>query len=123
MLLAETKVLFNLPKYIKYYHMEYPVLYVLGVRNGIFFWLKKRMLKKYNITVVNNSDGMAWKRGKNGLLQKPYALISRYFFDKYVMDYLVADAKEMQRIYIEEKLTKRKHPCEARVIYLSLIHI
>lgn len=117
MLVADTKVLINIPKYIKHYHVENPILYVLGVRNGFLFWLRKRMLNKYNITIINNSDGMAWKRGKYGFLQKSYGLMSRYFFDKYVMDYLVADAREMQRIYVEEKLVKRKHPCESTVIY------
>jgi rhamnosyltransferase len=116
MLEANAKAIQQLPKYIKKFHMLNPILYVLGPRVGFFFFLKLPMLKRNRVAVVKNTDGIEWKRDKYGFFRRLYILIDGFFFDRFVMDYLVADAKEMLRIY-KDKLDSRKKPCDMRVIY------
>ena len=113
---ANIKVLNNLPRYIKHFHMENPILYVLGPRVGFYFWLKKPMFKRYNVFIVKNSDGMGWLRGKYNAIQKFYMKLNGPFFNKYVMNYLVADAQEMARVY-ERLIEGNKHLLGTKVIY------
>lgn len=113
---ANIKALQNLPRYIKHFHMEAPILYVLGPRVGFYFWLKKPMLRRNNVFVVKNSDGMGWLRGKYNALQKLYMKLNGPFFDKYVMNYLVADAEEMARVY-ESRTKGNRHLLGTKVIY------
>lgn len=113
---SNAMVLKNLPRYIEHYKMDKPILYVLGSRVGVLFWLKKLMLKKYKVTVIKNSDGMGWLRDKYSWAQKTYLNINNYFFDNYVMDYLVADAKEMARVY-RERIKRLDRIQDIKVIY------
>lgn len=115
MLLANALVLCRLKKYIRKFNMEDPILYVLGPRVGTLFLLKRPFFKRHGITVVKNSDGDGLSRGKYGKLQKLYIKYDSRFFNKYVMDHLVSDAKEMERIVLER--TGKRRPLEKRVIY------
>lgn len=111
------KVLRNLPRYIKHFGMKNPILYVLGARVGFFFWLKRPMLKRHNITVVKNSDGIGSKRGQYNALSRLYLKLNGFFYNNFVVDYLVADAKEMLRYNVEEIMTHRRRPFGKTVIY------
>ena len=46
MLNASTEFLRQLPQIIEKYEIKDPLLYILGVRVGFYYWLKKPMLKK-----------------------------------------------------------------------------
>ncbi len=115
MLLANATVLWRLKRYIKKFNMENPILYVLGPRVGTLFFLKRPFFKRHNVTVVKNSDGDGLSRGKYSKLQKLYLKYDSKMFNKYVMDYLVSDAKEMERITLER--TGKRRPLNKRVIY------
>lgn len=114
---ANAITLFRLPRYIKKFKMDRPILYVLGARVGFLFWLLRPMLLKHGVTVVNNTDGMGWLRGKYSRLQKLYSNVNSYFFSTFVLDYVVADAQEMGRVFTAVKMRHRKRPYETRVIY------
>ena len=115
MLFANAKVLRNLKRYIKKFNMTDPILYVLGPRVGTLFFLKRPFFKRHRVTVVKNSDGDGLSRGKYSKLQKLYLKYDGKMFNKYVMDYLVSDAKEMERITLER--TGKRRPLDKRVIY------
>lgn len=116
MLKMEVSTLKELPKIIDRYHIDNPILYVLGMRVSAYFLLKKGKLRSLGATIVANSDGVGWKRGKYSFAQKTYSNINAWIAHNFVMDYLVADAKEMKRIVLSRQLPwRRKVP--TRVIY------
>lgn len=120
MVIANAKFLNRFNKYLKHYSLEKKdnvVLYVLGQRVGFLFFLKRNFFKKKGITIVKNSDGMGWKRQKYNFIEKMYSNIDDWFFNNFVMDYLVADAQAMLTAYKNERLKARRRVLNTRVIY------
>jgi len=71
------------------------VLFNLGP--GIFVPL----LKLFGIKVITHLDGVEWERGKWGRLARKMFRLGALFSVKFA-DHLIADAKEINRIYLKE---------------------
>jgi glycosyltransferase involved in cell wall biosynthesis len=74
------------------------VLFVVNVANAFHCILPRLMGKK----VAINVDGLDWKRGKWGRLGRKYFYWNAKWVGKICPDGVVTDAREMQRIYLEE---------------------
>ena len=98
MLKAEAKTLDILPKIIDEFKIEYPILYVLGMRVGAYFVMRRKMLRKFHVAIVFNSDGIGWKRAKYSPIEKLYSYLNNLIFNRFMTEYLVCDANEMNRI-------------------------
>ena len=74
------------------------VIFVVNVVNG-FHCILPRMLGK---NVAINVDGLDWKRGKWGRLGRKYFYWNAKWVGRICSRGVVTDAREMQRIYLEE---------------------
>lgn len=71
---------------------EKTILYVLGYRVGHFYRLIKRRLKKRNVILINNPDGIEYKRAKwNFIIKKYWKSSERNML--IASDYVVCDSK------------------------------
>ncbi|MFI3307178.1 MAG: DUF1972 domain-containing protein [Mycoplasmatota bacterium] len=74
MMIYSIKALFDIKKYIKTNKMDNCIIYILGLRQGIFLQLLYPYFKKNNIKVYLNPDGLEWKRSKWNKYIKKYFL-------------------------------------------------
>ena len=74
------------------------VALVLNIVNGFHCMIPRLFRKKIAINV----DGMDWKRDKWGALAKKYFYWNARYIGKICPAGVVTDAREMQRIYLEE---------------------
>ncbi len=84
--------------YIKENGISNPVLLYLGMRIGPLVWLKKPGIKKQGIRVIENPDGMEWKRTKWNVLARMYLYISAHFMSG-AADCLICDSEKIRDIY------------------------
>lgn len=113
MLIYTIKAFFYYLNYIKKQKLDNCYIYVLGLKMGPFLWFKKRYLKKHNITVMVNPDGLEWKRDKwNFLIKFYFKLSERMMFC--ACDYIICDSKAIKKYVLD---TYRK--LKAKVIYIS----
>ena len=95
-------------RYIEKNKIENACIYVLGLKLGPYLILKKGKLKKLNVKVLLNPDGLEWKRAKWGYFVKKFFLLSeRLMFNH--CDMLVCDSKGIVE-YIESTYPKNKVP-------------
>jgi len=68
------------------------IIYLLGYVSSPF--INKSKIKKNQITLMINPDGMEWQRRKYGLVKKLYFYLAE-IRAAYIADYLVVDSKEI----------------------------
>ncbi len=73
------------------------VYYVLGCRT-VWAYLPQLLLLR---RLVINTDGLDWQRRKWGRLARLYLKVN-YWLARHISRYLVSDAKELQKFYMEE---------------------
>lgn len=117
MLKAEAKTLDILPKIIEEFNIEYPILYVLGMRVGAYFVMRKQMLKKYHVAIVYNSDGIGWKRAKYSPAEKVYSYTNSLIFNRFMTEYLVCDANEMRNVLAPQFKGRKEKPYTVTIYY------
>ncbi len=98
MMSMDLKTLRQLKKVSVTFKLNNPILYVMGARVGILFWLKKRKIKKCGYRIVFNPAGLEWKRKKFNLLIRLHSYIARIFFNK-AADWIVCDSQGILDIY------------------------
>lgn len=97
-------------KYIEKSKIENAYIYVLGLKLGPYLILKKKKIKKLNVKIVLNPDGLEWKRAKWGYFVKRFFLLSEKLMFNHC-DLLVCDSKGIIE-YIENTYPKNKVPKE-----------
>lgn len=101
MLLCTIKAFLYYFKYIKKYNINNSYIYVLGLKLGPLLKIYKRRLKKYEITVIVNPDGLEYKRSKwNNLVKKFFLLSERWMLLN--ADIVVCDAIGIKK-YVDTK--------------------
>lgn len=78
-------------------HSRQDIYYVLGCRTVWAYLPQILMLRR----LVINTDGLDWQRRKWGRLARLY-LKGNYYLARHISRYLISDAKELQRFYMEE---------------------
>lgn len=73
------------------------IYYVLGCRTVWAYLPQLLMLRR----LVINTDGLDWQRRKWGRLARFYLKVN-YWLARHISRYLVSDAKELQKFYMEE---------------------
>ena len=84
--------------YIREHNVSNPVLLYLGMRIGPLVWLNKPAIRREGIRVIENPDGMEWKRTKWNCLVQLYLYVSAHFMSN-AADYMVCDSKKIQDLY------------------------
>jgi len=95
-------------KYIKENHLENTVILMLGCKVGPLLPMWKRKLKKLNVKLIINPDGLEWKREKWAWWIKQCFKISERYSIKYA-DFCVCDSKAILK-YVEEKYENYQTP-------------
>lgn len=84
--------------YVSGHHVAHPVFLYLGMRIGPLIRLQKPFMKKNGIAVIENPDGMEWKRTKWNPAVQVYLFLSARLMAG-AADCLVCDSREILRIY------------------------
>ena len=90
--------------YIKKYHIEHPIIYVLACRIGPFFAYFARKIHRLGGEVYINPDGHEWKRAKWPAPVRKYWKISEQLMVKNA-DLVICDSKNIEK-YIQESYHK-----------------
>jgi rhamnosyltransferase len=93
-------------KYIKKNKIENAIIYILGLRLGPILGFSKFYLRKNNIKVYVNPDGLEWKRSKWNKFIKFCFKYSEMTMTKHC-DGIVCDSKGI-KTYLEEEYPKNK---------------
>jgi rhamnosyltransferase len=96
MVFFSIKSLFAAIKYVRIENIENPIFYVLGLRIGPLFRLLHKRLKKMNIKIVINPDGLEWERDKWNYFVKKYFLFSEKTMFK-SSDLVICDSIEIKK--------------------------
>ncbi len=104
MFIYAIKALFKMKKYIKKNHLTNTIIYVLGCRMGPFYPFLVHPLKRKDIKIYLNPDGLEWKREKWSWWIKQCFKISEYFMVKY-SDEIICDSAAIKN-YIDNKYQK-----------------
>ncbi len=91
-------------KYIKDNKIENAYIYVLGLKLFNYLSVKKRAIKKLNVKVFINPDGLEWMRSKWSYPVKKFFLLSEKFMLNNC-DKIICDALGIQE-YINKKYPK-----------------
>ena len=89
-------------KYIEDNNIENPIIYVLGLKLGPYLTLYKRKLKKLNIKVLVNPDGLEHKRSKWSWYVKLFFMYSMKTMLKNC-DKIVCDSKGIMEYFSKYK--------------------
>lgn len=106
MLLCSIKAFLYYLKYINSNHIDNAYMYILGLKLGPFLNIKKRLIKKNNIKVFINPDGLEHERSKWSYPVKKFFLLS----EKWMLnncDVIICDAKGIKK-YLDVKYPKLK---------------
>ncbi len=106
MMIYSIKSLYDVFKYIKKNKLKNSIIYILGLRQGIFLKLLNKKFKKNNIKVFINPDGLEWKRSKWSKPIKKYFLYCEKVMTKYC-DGIICDSKGI-KTYFEKQYPKNK---------------
>lgn len=98
----------RMKKYIKKNNLENSMVYVLGCRMGPFYPFLVRPLKKKEIKIYLNPDGLEWMRDKWAWWIKKCFKISEYCMVKH-SDGIISDSKAIKE-YIDTKYKKFHKP-------------
>jgi rhamnosyltransferase len=88
-------------KYIKKNNIAGPVIYMLSYRIGPFLFLFKQNIKKYNVKLYLNPDGLEYKRKKWNMLARFYWRISEKLTIQFC-DLIICDSRVIQKIITDE---------------------
>jgi rhamnosyltransferase len=88
-------------QYIKENKLHGSIIYMLTYRIGPFLIFFKQRIKKNNISLYLNPDGLEYKRRKWNKLIKLYWKISRSLTLGFV-DLIICDSREIQKIIIDD---------------------
>lgn len=84
-----------------------PIMFHLGVRIGPYLWLKRHVIKKLGITMMENPAGAEWRRTKWGKVLQVYLFISAIMMAKST-DCMVCDNEGIRELY--QKMLKGRKP-------------
>lgn len=87
-------------KYIRKYHIEHPIVYILACRIGYFAPYFRWRIHRLGGKVYVNPDGHEWMRAKWSAPVRRYWKLSERIMTKY-SDLLICDSKNIER-YIHE---------------------
>lgn len=104
MFIYAIKALYFMKNYIKKQNLENVTIYILGCRIGPFYKFLIKPLKKLNIKIYLNPDGLEWTRDKWNFLIKQCFKISEYCMVKH-SDKIISDSKAIKN-YIDNKYQK-----------------
>lgn len=104
MMLFAIKALKYINKYIKNNNLNDVFVYVLGCRMGPLYPGLIRPLKKNNVKVYLNPDGLEWTREKWNKLVKLYFKMSEHIMIKH-SDKVICDSKAIKD-YVDNKYAK-----------------
>lgn len=91
-----------------------PILFHLGVRIGLYMWLKRKYFKKLGIKLMVNPAGAEWRRTKWNKLVQLYLFISAVMMAKST-DCMVCDNEGIRKLY--DRLLIGKKPILECVAY------
>lgn len=114
MILFDAKALLAARKYIKKNKLGNAVIYSLGSRVGLLYFILRPWLKSAGITILENPAGLEWKRDKWNYVVKQYCKLSAYAMAK-ASDYLVCDSMGIKAYY--EKVFKKGRPNKLFIPY------
>lgn len=108
MIIFCAKALFYAIRYVKKCKLQNVVFYVLGVRVGPLFLLLRPLLKRIDIKIAVNPDGLEWKRAKWSRPVQTYLKLSELTMLR-SSDVVVCDSKAIVD-YIIQRYPKLKAP-------------
>lgn len=97
----DIKALFWTLEYIKKYHIERPVIYILACRIGPFMAYFEKRIHKAGGKIFINPDGHEWMRAKWSLPIKKYWKLSEKMMVKH-SDLLICDSQNIETYILEE---------------------
>lgn len=101
-------------KYIKKHNVKNPILFHLGVRIGPYLLLKRHVMKKMGLVLMENPAGAEWRRTKWGKILQLYLFISAMMMARST-DCMVCDNEGIRNLY--KKLLVGKKPILEYVAY------
>ena len=100
-MLHVSRVLSQIETWRKTNYEETVIVYILGYRVGPFLKLHAKKLKKMNVKIYSNPDGLEWKRDKWSSIEKEFLKYCEKCLVK-CSDLLICDSQSLES-YIHEK--------------------
>ena len=85
-------------RYITENGLSNPILLYLGMRIAPLVWMIKPYIKRKGIRIIENPDGMEWKRTKWNRLVQVYLYLSSQLMAR-AADYLICDSARIKEHY------------------------
>lgn len=114
MVVYDAVSLFTVRSYIKQNKLENAIIYSLGSRVGILYFILRPWLKSICITILENPAGLEWERDKWGVIVKKYCKISAYAMAR-ACDYLICDSRSIKDYY--DGVIKNERPQKLFIAY------